>query len=103
VVTDWAGRFPRLFRPRFEAYANADLEFRLGAPPDARVTHPESAWAYAVARVEVAGPPTNPEGGETVVEVRQMPAADAAEWLRIHDDEHADVVLLADAMGLLTP
>ena len=29
---DWAARFPELFRPRFEAYANADLEFRLGEP-----------------------------------------------------------------------
>jgi hypothetical protein len=38
VVTDWAARFPRLFRPRFEAYANADLDFRLGAPSEARVT-----------------------------------------------------------------
>src|SRR5690349_17015319 len=37
-MTDWAARFPVLFSPRFEAYANADLEFRLGPPTDARVT-----------------------------------------------------------------
>ena len=49
-MTDWAARFPALFAPRFESYANADLEFRLEAPPD---------------------------------------------------EEHADVVLLAEAMGLL--
>ena len=168
-----------LFTPRFEDYANADLEFRLGAPPDERVSrlhlvaldpdglvvvcrsveewrflpggrreegetlaqtarrelreeagceligglgrvfayqratsynpephyphfpHPVSAWAYAVARVELTGPPTTPEGGESVVEVRRLPAPEAADWLRVHDEEHADVVLLADAMGLL--
>src|SRR5262245_34459003 len=134
----WAARFPDLFCPRYEAYANADLELRLGEPPDEQVarlhvvgvdpdghvvvcrsvegwrflpggrrepgeslaevcrrelreeagcrvrgepgrvfvyhratsrnsephqahfTHPVSAWAYAVARVEVTGPPTNP-------------------------------------------
>jgi 8-oxo-dGTP diphosphatase len=72
-------------------------------PYHAHFPHPESAWAYAVAQVEVAGPPTNPEGGESVVEVPQLPAADAAEWLRVHDEEHADVVRLADALGRLTP
>jgi 8-oxo-dGTP diphosphatase len=180
-MTDWAARFPRLFRPRFEDYANADLEFRLGAPADEQVTrlhlvavdpegmvvvcrsveqwrflpggrrepgetlaevarrelreeagclvlgdpgpvfchqravshnaephhahfpHPRSAWGYAVARVEVTGPPTNPVGGESVVEVRRMRAPDAADWLRVHDEEHADVGLLADAIGLLDP
>ena len=176
---DWAARFPELFRPRFEEYASADLEFCLGEPPDEQVTrlhvvavnphglvvvcrsveewrflpggrrkpgenlaevcrrelreeagctvlgepglvfcyqratslnpephhphfaHPVSVWAYAVVQVEVTGPPTNPTDGETVVEVRRLPVADAAAWLRVHDAEHADVVLLADAMGLL--
>ena len=178
-MEDWAARFPELFAPRFEAYANADLRFHLGRPPEAEVsrlhvvaldpdglvvvcrsveewrflpggrrepgesladlcrreldeeagctvlgspeapfayqeatsrnpapyrphvTHPVSAWAYGVARVEVSGPPTNPEDGEEVVEVRRLPAAEAARWLRVHDPEHADVVLLAEAMGLL--
>ena len=178
-MTDWAARFPALFAPRFESYANADLEFRLGAPPDADVTrlhvvaldpgglvvtcrsveewrflpggrrqegetlaellrrelleeagcevvgepgpvfahmratsrngephqahfpHPESAWAYAVARVALAGPPTVPDDGEDVVEVKALPPAQAADWLRVHDEEHADIVLLAEAMGLL--
>jgi 8-oxo-dGTP diphosphatase len=178
-VDDWASRFPDLFRSRFEEYADADLEFRLGAPPDELVTrlhlvsvdpdglvvvcrsvegwrflpggrreedeplhrtagrelleeagcvvvgepgaifayqlarshragphhahfpHPVSAWAYAVARVEVTGPPTNPEDGEAVVEVRRLTVEEAAAWLRVHDREHADVVLLASAMGLL--
>src|ERR1700712_5759276 len=135
-MTDWAARYPVLFAPRFEDYATADLEFRLGAPPAdlgsrlhlvaldadglvvvcrsveewrflpggrreegeslpetarrelreeagctlvgdlgpmfahqratsrnaapfrAHFSHPVSAWAYAVARVEVSGPPT---------------------------------------------
>ncbi len=176
----WAERFPRLFRPRHEDYANADLRFHLGEPPDEQVarlhvvaldpaglvvvcrsieewrflpggrreagetvhelcrrelreeagctvldlpgpvfayqlatsrnpepyrphfTHPESAWAYAVARVEMSGPPTNPADGEAVVEVRRLPPTEAATWLRVHDEEHADIVLLADAMGLLS-
>ena len=176
---DWAGRFPELFRPRFEEYANADLELCLGEPPDeqvarlhavavdpegyvvvcrsveewrflpggrrepgetldalcrrelreeagctvlgdpgpvfvfhratsrnadphqAHLSHPVSAWAYVVARVEVTGPPTNPADGESVVEVVRLPVAQAAAWVRVHDREHADVIMLAEAMGLL--
>jgi 8-oxo-dGTP diphosphatase len=177
----WADRFPELFRPRYESYANADLEFRLGEPPDEEVarlhvvgvdargrvvvcrsvegwrflpggrrergeslaqvsrrelreeagcsvlgepgsvfayeratsrnpephhphfTHPVSAWAYAVARVEVTGPPTNPPDGESVVEVLALPPAEAVAWLAVWEEvEHAQVVALADAMGLLS-
>jgi 8-oxo-dGTP diphosphatase len=179
-VDDWSVRFPELFSPRFEAYADSDLEFRLGAPPDELVTrlhlvaldpdglvvvcrsleewrflpggrreqgeslhqvaerelleeagctvrgrlgevfahqparsrrhapyrayfpHPLSAWAYAVARVEVTGAPTNPEDGEAVVEVRRLPVSEASDWVRVHDPEHADVLLLAEALGLLS-
>jgi 8-oxo-dGTP diphosphatase len=176
----WAERFPELFRPRHEAYANADLEFRLGTPPDEQVArlhvigldedglvvacrsdegwrflpggtrepgeslpelvrrelleeagctllsdpepvfahtfarsrdpapfrshlpHPESAWAYAVARVERTGAPANPPDGETVVEVVALPPLEAAARLAVWDEvEHAQVVQLADAMGLL--
>jgi 8-oxo-dGTP diphosphatase len=180
-MDDWAARFPQLFGTTRHAYANADLEFRLGAPPDDLVTrlhlvaidddgmvvvcrsveewrflpggrreqgeslhqvaerelleeagcsmvgrpgrvfahllvrshgaaphrayfpHPQSAWAYAVAHVQMAGPPTNPEDGEAVVEVRRLPVPEAADWLRVHDPEHADVLLLAEALGLLSP
>ena len=179
-MTDWAARFPALFAPRFESYANAELEFRLEAPPDRDVTrlhvvaldpdgrvvvcrsveewrflpggrreegesladlvrrelreeagcevvgepgpvfahrratsrnpephrphfpHPVSAWGYAVARVELTGPPTLPPDGEEVVEVRVLPPPEAAAWLQPHDEEHADIVRLAAAMGLLS-
>lgn len=37
-MDDWAARFPELFRPRFEAYADAALAFRLGTPPDELVS-----------------------------------------------------------------
>jgi 8-oxo-dGTP diphosphatase len=179
VDAAWADRFPDLFRPRHESYANADLEFRLGAPPDDQVArlhvvavdvdglvvvcrtveewrflpggrraegetlehlvgrelleeagcrlveplgalfahqhvtshnsrphhpwfpHPESSWGYATARVEIVGEPQIPPDGEAVVEVRTLSPTDAADWLRVHDAEHADVVLLAAGMGLL--
>lgn len=178
-MDDSSARFPELFGTTAHAYANADLEFRLGAPSDDLVTrlhlvaidpdglivvcrsaegwrflpggrreegeslhevaerelreeagcalvgaseavfahlrvqshdpephrghfpHPESAWAYAVAHVQAIGPPTNPEDGEVVVEVRRLPVSEAADWLRVHDAEPADVLLLAEAMGLL--
>lgn len=37
-MDDWAARFPELFRPRFAAYADAALAFRLGTPPDELVS-----------------------------------------------------------------
>jgi hypothetical protein len=62
-----------------------------------------SAWAYAVARVVHTGPPTIPDDGERVVEVRALPPDDAAAWPAAWDEvEHADVARLADAMGLLS-
>ena len=36
------------------------------------------------------------------MEVLSLPAREAADWLRVHEDTHADVVLLAEAMGLIT-
>jgi hypothetical protein len=38
-----------------------------------------------------------------VVEVRSLPPSEAAAWLAVWDDvEHAHVVQLAEAMGLLS-
>ncbi|HEU4811338.1 MAG TPA: hypothetical protein VFT00_04285 [Nocardioides sp.] len=36
-----------------------------------------------------------------MVEVLSLPAREAADWLRVQEDTHADVVLLAQAMGLI--
>lgn len=63
--------------------------------------HPLSHWAFAVVRAEVVQPPTNPEDGEEVIEVRSMAVPQAARWLAVHDPVCADVVRLADAMGLI--
>ena len=82
-------------------FAHSRATSRAREPHRAHFPHPESAWGYAVARVELTGPPTVPDGGEEVVEVKTLPPAEAAVWLRAHDEEHADIVLLAEAMGLL--
>ena len=55
-----------------------------------------------MASVEVVGEPLNPPDGESVVEVLALPPADASVWLREHDAEHADVVVLASQRGLLS-
>ena len=61
--------------------------------------HPRTYWSYAVAEVEVTGPPGNPPDGERVVEVLALPPSEAAEYLALHDPLHADVLRLAIAMG----
>jgi 8-oxo-dGTP diphosphatase len=63
--------------------------------------HPRSCWAYAVARVDGAGTPTNPPDGEEVVEVLALPVPDAVAFLDVEDEWSADVVRLAAAMGLI--
>lgn len=65
--------------------------------------HPRAFWAYAVANVRVTGAPTNPVGGEGVVEVLTLPPAQAADYLEVHDPVHSDVLRHAQAMGLLPP
>ena len=42
------------------------------------------------------------DDGEQVVEVLSLPPREAADWLRVHGPTCADVVLLAEAMGLIT-
>ncbi len=73
----------------------------LPAPYRPHFPHPRACWGYAVARVEVTGAPTNPPDGEDVVEVLTLPVEEAADYLRRHDPIHADVVLHAQALGLL--
>jgi 8-oxo-dGTP diphosphatase len=65
--------------------------------------HPKAYWAYAVVDAEIVGSPTNPPDGETVVEVQALPAGLAADFLADEDPLHADVLRLAEAMGLLGP
>lgn len=63
--------------------------------------HPRAYWGYAVARVQITGPPLNPPDGETVVEVLTLPPSQAAEYLDDEDPIHADVLRHADALRLL--
>ncbi len=88
-------------RGAIEVFAHQAVHSRNPAPHHPHFPHPWSAWAFATAPVEQTGPPTNPPDGEPVVEVRTLPVADAAAWLRVHEEEPADVLLLAEALGLL--
>ncbi len=83
-------------------FAHQAVRSRSPRPHQPHFPHPDSAWAFATARVEVTGPPTNPPDGEAVVEVLSLPVDEAADWLRVHEDEPADVLLLAEALGLLS-
>ena len=71
------------------------------APYRPHFPHPLACWGYAAARVEITGRPLNPPDGEEVVEVLTLPVEEAADYLREHDPIHADVVLHAQALGLL--
>ncbi len=63
--------------------------------------HPRAYWAYAVAPAEVVAVPGNPPGAEQVVEVLSLPPSQAAAFLTPEDPVHAEVVRLADMMGLI--
>jgi 8-oxo-dGTP diphosphatase len=82
-------------------FAHQEVRSRNPEPHHPHFPHPRSAWAFATARVEVTGPPTNPPDGEAVVELATLPVDEAAAWLRVHEDEPAEVLLLAKALGLL--
>jgi 8-oxo-dGTP diphosphatase len=90
-------------RAPIEVFAHQEVHSRDPAPHRPHFPHPHSAWAFASARVQQTGHPTNPADGEAVVEVRTLPVAEAAAWLRVHEAEPADVLLLAEALGLLRP
>lgn len=65
--------------------------------------HPRAYWAYAAAPVRIVGEPTNPHGGEPVVEVLTLAPTPAAAYLQAEDPIHADVLRHADALGLVRP
>lgn len=62
--------------------------------------HPLAFWAYAATDVVIEQAPTNPADGEDVVEVTALPVAEAVAFLTPNDPIHADVLRLAERMGL---
>ena len=62
---------------------------------------PRALWAYGACRAEIVGPPTCPPGGEQIVDVLTMPAAEAVDFLEGYEPMSADVVRLAIAMELV--
>jgi len=87
---------PRYFAAHV-ADSNRDKPFRPHLP------HPRTYWAYATAKVRLVGEPTNPQDGETVVEVVTLPPTAAANYIEDHDQVHADVLRHAVSLGLLPP
>lgn len=73
----------------------------LPQPYRPHLPHPRAYWAYAAVRAEVVAVPTNPAGGEQVIEVRTLAPDPAAGYIAEHDPVNADVLRLADAMGLI--
>jgi len=87
--------------PRYFAAHIADSQ--RPAPYRPHQPHPRAYWAYAVAQAHVIAPPVNPPDGEQVIEVRAMAPEPAADYIAEHDPVLADVLRLADAMGLVRP
>jgi 8-oxo-dGTP diphosphatase len=85
--------------PRYFAAHIADSQGP--APYRPHLPHPRAYWAYAVARARLIAPPANPPDGEQVIEVRTMASEPAADYIAEHDPMLADVLRLADAMGLI--
>jgi 8-oxo-dGTP diphosphatase len=84
-----------------EVFASHVADSVREAPYRPHLPHPRAYWAYGLIEAEIVGPPTNPRGGEQVVEVLTLPPADAANYIEDHDPLHADVVRLAHAMALI--
>lgn len=74
---------------------------RLPEPYRAHLPHPRAFWAYGVCRAVVTGPPTNPDDGETVVEVTALPPwAAVAELERTSDASPIHARVLRDLLEL---
>lgn len=71
------------------------------APYRSHLPHPLAFWAYVATDVRVDSAPTNPADGEDVVEVAVLTVADAVDFLVPEDPIHADVLRLAEALGLV--
>ena len=57
--------------------------------------HPEKAWLWCAAEVELTGPPTLPDDGETVLEVRAVEPAEARRLIATDGPWFPDLVSLA--------
>ena len=88
-------------RSEIRLFGGHEAISRLPAPYRPHLPHPRTYWAYAVAQVEVTGPPTNPEDGEQVVAVTALPPHEAVAELAKHDALHADVLVEAIDRGLV--
>lgn len=82
-----------------ETFAWYDVHCHAAEPYRPHLAHPRAAWAVARCQVRLVGGPSNPDDGEDVVEVLTLPPAEAADWLAVHDPDHADLVRLAVALG----
>lgn len=65
--------------------------------------HPVGYWAYAHVPATIVAEPTSPPDAEQITGVHALPAAQAIEYLEVHDPDHADVVRLAVLTGILEP
>jgi 8-oxo-dGTP diphosphatase len=84
----------------FSAHVADSLRMRPYRP---HLPHPRAYWAYFAAPVRIVGDPTNPPGGETVVEVLTLEPGLAVDYLRGDDPIHADVLRHAQGLGLVEP
>ncbi len=80
-------------------FAWYDVTCHADQPYRPHLAHPRAAWAFARCEVQLVTAPSNPSDGEEVVEVLTLPPQEAADWLAVHDPDHADLVRLAVALG----
>jgi 8-oxo-dGTP diphosphatase len=59
------------------------------------LAHPDMAWLWCAADVAVTGPPTLPDDGENVLEVRAVPADEAYDLVATDADWFPELLALA--------